>query len=150
MKHYFVYFLLMIGFLMGCSSGKTSKNKVKYTFGLEKTACFGKCPVYQLSIDANGKANLKGEKFMDLIGDYQRQLSDEEFLKLTTAFDNANFFAFKDEYEGRRSDGPTTFISFSKSEQTKKIKASSPIPADLKALIKLLDNLVKETSTWKK
>lgn len=150
MKHYFVYLFLMIGLLTGCSSSKTSKNKIQYTFGLEKTKCFGKCPVYQLNIDSNGKATLKGEKFMDLIGDYQRQLSQEEFSKLTTAFNAVNFFEFKDEYKGRRSDAPTTFISFSKGEQSKKIKASSPLPSDLKTLIKLLDNLVQEKNAWKK
>lgn len=33
--------------------------------GLQRTACFGRCPVYELSVLSNGQASLRVERFCD-------------------------------------------------------------------------------------
>ncbi|MCP4520697.1 MAG: hypothetical protein GY827_03210 [Cytophagales bacterium] len=149
MKRVFGLFLLLGMITMACvTTNKSQKNKMVYGFVLQETKCFGKCPVYELVINENGEATLEGEMNIDLIGNYKRTLSKEEFAKLTTAFETANFFAFQDEYKSRRTDAPKAYLSFIKGEKQKKISLQSPYPKELKELKKMLYALVLETDKW--
>ena len=149
---YSIFFLV----LAPCNAPKNAAqsqtdNKVRTAvFTLQRTACFGKCPVFELTVSgADNKAIYKGTANTEKIGTYEKSISDEEIGKLMDAFDNAHFFEMKDEYNAAITDVPSAYISYSLNGKTKKIKDRWQPPAELKALEKLLDN-VADSGDWKK
>ena len=102
---------------------------------MTKGPCFGRCPVYSLTIDGTGNANLTAQKFMDIEGFFARTLEKEEVTDLVNAFLDANFWGFEDEYTGNITDLPTTVITFSHDGKTKEVTAYYNIPDELVALI---------------
>lgn len=113
-----------------------------------KTACFGSCPVYEINIFYDGKVELKGEMFMDLIGGFRADLTKSELKQLINAFEERDFFAFEDEYSAKITDLPTTYLSFNYQGRNKKIKDYYNAPEELKALEKMVAELLEKLD-WK-
>ena len=51
--------------LGGCRETKDTAMEVQVVVGLQRTPCFGKCPVYELSVLNTGEAILNVERFCD-------------------------------------------------------------------------------------
>jgi len=66
---------------------------------LERSLCFGFCPVYTLHIDNNGQVLYNGGKNTHLQGQYKGQMSQEDFQQLVQAFETFNFYALVVEYQ---------------------------------------------------
>ena len=101
---------------------------------MSKTACFGKCPVYTISIDGKGNAVYTGKQNVDKIGEYKKTFSAEEVNALIDAFEKSNFWDYEDEYTEKVTDVPTTYISYTRGTKTKKIKDYFGAPDSLKKL----------------
>ena len=106
-------------------------------------------PTYSLKIYDSGKVIFEGVKNTDKIGKYQKQLDNKTIKSLKQNFIDANFFKFEDEYTSKIMDLPTTYISFSHDNKTKKIRDYHGAPAKLKELEKQIENIVKENG-WTK
>ena len=52
--------LLMV---VGCKSEQDVVREVQVLVGLQRTPCFGRCPVYEFSVLSTGEATLKVERF---------------------------------------------------------------------------------------
>ena len=88
---------------------------------LERTACFGFCPVYKVTVLDNDVVTFEGERFVKEIGgSVSRRLSDGSFKKLieiAKAHDFAAFDAAYPDADGancpqRATDMPTVIVSF--------------------------------------
>lgn len=117
---------------------------VKTIFTLEKTACYGTCPVYQLNIFENDSLTFSGEGFVGKIGLHSKKLAKGTVAQLSKTFREANFFAFKSSYEANISDLPTTIIAFNDESKKLKITDYHGSPETLKKLEQLLANLVAD------
>jgi hypothetical protein len=138
-----ILFLLMTA-CFACKSGKQAKQSFdKSVISMEKTACYGKCPVYTIVIYGTGKAEFTGSKNVKMLGKYEKQLSKEETLKIFNAFYASNFSDFISEYDSGVTDVPTTIISFLHKGYNKVIRDKMGAPAELKALEKMVEELVK-------
>ena len=51
--------------LGGCRETKDTAMEVQVVVGLQRTPCFGRCPVYELSVLNTGEATLKVGRFCD-------------------------------------------------------------------------------------
>ena len=77
------FFLLFILVLFSCgSSKKNTETKVKeikkeLVISLERTPCYGTCPIYKMEIFSDGSAFYHGERFVDRIGDYEFSVRGE-------------------------------------------------------------------------
>lgn len=114
---------------------------------MTKTACYGKCPVYKITIQGNGKAIFEGQKNVDKIGKYEKLFSKEEIENLIKKFEEVKFFEFKDEYSAKVTDLPTTYLEFTHKGQTKKIKDYYDAPTELKNLEKMIESIAN-SSGW--
>jgi len=101
---------------------------------LEKTRCFGTCPVFTLEIYADGEAILRGEENIHKIGEFHSALSKKQVKELVKEFRNRDFFGFEDTYTSSASDLPTTYLSFTDKGETKKITDYDQAPESLKEL----------------
>lgn len=110
--------------IMSCNREKGGQEieKNEPVITMEKTVCFGTCPVYKVQIYPNGLANYTGEMHVQKIGQYRRQLSPETISDLIRSFQRADFWSLEDEYIGEVTDLPTTYLSFQYEGRSKKVK----------------------------
>ena len=137
--------ILPILLLMACNASKKAQDTKPVTadsatlqsavIKMSTGPCFGRCPVYDLTIEGSGNATLVAKKFMDYEGTFQRELDSEVVVDLVNAFLDANFWGFEDKYTGNITDLPTTWLTFSYEGQTKEVEAYYNVPEELTALI---------------
>ena len=60
---------------------------------LERTACFGTCPIYKLTISGDGKVVYEGEKFVNVLGTQTDEISQEKVKELVDEFDKIGYFS---------------------------------------------------------
>ena len=104
---------------------------------LERTACFGNCPVYSITIKDNGSGIYVGKNFVKNIGEFTFNISKSEIDKILKKAEKIDFWNLKNEYYENISDLPTTYIQI----KNKKIKDYVGAPKQLKELQKLIDNI---------
>ena len=116
----------------------------------EKTACFGKCPVFTMTISGEKmKVMYNGNSAVDKIGNYEKNITEEELIKLKDAFEKYDFFGMKDEYSSQITDVPNRYVGYTFDGKTKKIKDRYNAPAELKEIEKLLDGIA-DSEGWEK
>jgi acetamidase/formamidase len=65
---------------------------------LERTACFGTCPMYQVTVTSDGTVTFNGERFTKTTGVAKGKISRESFRQLVAEFEKINYFALPDAY----------------------------------------------------
>jgi hypothetical protein len=146
-------FIAVFLFICSCKSAPKNTgddNRFKNSMiTMEKTACYGTCPVYSIIIYGNGKTVYEGKEHVKKTGKYEKQLSPQEISKLFNAFECANFFDFRSEYTEEVTDLPTTYLTFEHRGFKKKITDYYGAPEELKKLEKLVEAIVESESGWK-
>jgi hypothetical protein len=110
---------------------------------LRKGPCFGKCPVFEMSVDGSGKAIYEGKRFTDKIGKFEKQLTDEEYNTLIQAFRNSDFDTYPEAYESMVPDLPLVVIGYN----GKTVKGKEDRPEKLMELEKRMD-MVANQDGW--
>ena len=122
----------------------------KKVIGIQKTACYGACPVYTMDILNNCKVILRAEKFLEMgAGEFKSRLSKIKYEELIHAFRQSGFFELDEIYRSNVSDLPTTYFYFKDNGEAKTIEVYGKWPDDLTALDKKLTALIDELK-WKK
>jgi hypothetical protein len=118
---------------------------------LEKTPCFGRCPVYTLTLKGSGDVFLKVDTNLALSrGCYEGKIDIQKTKEIFNTYKTQKIFSFKNEYLGKMTDIPTTHITFKMGKKIKKIKDQYGAPTELKNLEGLMVNLLSEIDDWKK
>ena len=104
--------VLFIFLIISCNTvSKSTKDELnQLTISLEKTACFGTCPVFKIKIFKNGKGIFEGKKFVKKTGLINFKLSQKEIQKILVKAENIKFSEMLDEYSEKITDLPTTYI----------------------------------------
>jgi hypothetical protein len=131
------------------SSGTTGEYLATHYIELKKDPCFGFCPVYKIKITGDGKAVYNGKKNVEKEGVWYRTLSAEQTKALFKAFEEADYWSFRDEYTAQVTDLPTTWTTFSLGEKNKTIKDYYGAPKELKALEEMVAQIAEEEDGWK-
>src|SRR6185436_16742057 len=66
---------------------------------LERTACFGTCPMYSLAIYSDGVVEYEGLKFVKKVGKATGRISRTQLDDLVERFTNIYYFNFPDSIE---------------------------------------------------
>jgi len=64
---------------------------------LERTACFGECPVYTLEFLADGTVNYYGEMFVEKTGEHTWKIDQKAINKLNEAIGKYNYFELEED-----------------------------------------------------
>lgn len=104
---------------------------------LQRTACFGFCPMYRLVIDGNGTVTYTGERFVKVTGTRTATISRAAVQQLVKAFEAADYFAMPDHYRGEHTDAPSTITSITMGKRTKTVNHYMGSPNVPQALIDL-------------
>ncbi|MFL5763475.1 MAG: DUF6438 domain-containing protein [Bacteroidia bacterium] len=122
-----------------------SKVKISY----QTSACFGRCPVYKLTINGESKmATYIGEQNTERTGTFIRKVSDKEIGAFVDAFEKAKFSSMQNEYLGPITDFPIKVITYTNGDKSKTVKGRSQEPEELTNLEKMLNGFANEEG-WK-
>jgi hypothetical protein len=122
---------------------------------LERTPCFGACPVYKLTIHRSGQVEYEGKDHVGQKGARSGRISTEDFERLIKKIDEINFFNLGDRYDGKNPDGsgvtvtdlPTRITSVTRGDRTKTVQNYFRGPKGLKELEDLIDEVTK-SADW--
>lgn len=118
---------------------KTDRDR-KSIIELERTACFGNCPIYKIEIFSNGKVIYTGKKFVDNIGIFKFKINQSSIKEILEYAEKIKFISMKDEYTRPVSDLPTTLVRI----RTKSVKNHIGGPNSLKELEKMIDKVSQQ------
>lgn len=130
---------------------KKQKQKDGQLIGFKKTACFGKCPVYEVSISKNGKATWKGIANVDKMGDFTATVGQSKLDYLMLAFKSAKFVKLENAYpvEGKIADGAGTVTTFNDGEKVKVVTNKGIAPEHLTELESIIEKTISSLA-WKR
>jgi len=115
----------------------SSEKDKEVIISLQRTACFGTCPIYFFRISSDMSGVYHGKNFVEKIGEIEFTLSEEEINSILQKANEINYCQLEDEYFERISDLPRTYIQIF----DKKILDYYGAPKELKELEKLIDNI---------
>jgi hypothetical protein len=77
---------------------------------LERTACFGCCPIYTVSLFRDGKAKYHGEAFVKNEGDFKGSIHISVFGRLCYLLERLHFSELEPEYNAPWTCSPTVYL----------------------------------------
>jgi len=138
-----IYNFLWLGMtiLWGCA--KQPATSTELIIGMEKTSCYGPCPVYKIEIRNDRTMWYSGKNNVPVMGERSIKLTQEEYDKLRDEFIKAKFFEFNSSYTSHVPDYPTIYLEFNDGEKKKRVKDYYGAPKELKNLENKLEDLVR-------
>lgn len=115
---------------------------------LERTACYGQCPMYKFSIYNSGYAVYEGKRFVEKTGRYDGRIAKTILDELKNKAIAINYFGFKNEYPKTASDFPSVKTALVLNGKRKDIMDGSNAPSALKEFEKYLDS-IKDSVEWR-
>lgn len=115
-----------------------------------RTACFGKCPQYQLSIQKDGMATLKAERDTEMdTGTYSGKIPEKEIQRIKETAEAIGFFEMEKKYDDPGvTDLPSriSYLAFDGKEH--EVMNRYQGPERLKKLEDIFEEIVEDTE-WK-
>ena len=109
---------------------------------LERTVCYGTCPIYKLTLDGDGRVIYEGEEHVRVIGTSTTQISLRRVKKIVSEFYNVDYFSLKDDYlEWDITDMPGAITAITINGKTKTIRHYHGDKSAPKELTKLEDRI---------
>jgi Domain of unknown function (DUF6438) len=153
--------LLSIAACAPRNSGGTTSERTEVAGGpvltLERTACFGACPVYRLSVTPDGKISYEGKAHVRHLGPASASIPSERLDSLLSELELAGYFSFAARYApadpacGRYStDSPSAITSIRVGERVKRIEhdyGCSNAPGALVLLERRIDEVL-DSGQW--
>ena len=119
---------------------------------LERTACFGRCPVYRISVTPTGAVTYEGRANVRHIGTATAEISPDSVASLLREMEQAGYFTFSDRYAVseptcRRytTDSPSVISSATFRGRTKRIEhdyGCGGVPGALTVLEQRIDEVL--------
>ena len=140
--------LVLLLVVSSCGSSKKSskpeanKEKKELIIALERTACYGTCPIYKIEVFSDGSAMYYGERFVDNLGKYTFNVSQETINYILKKAVEIRFFEMEDKYTADITDLPKTIVFIKKDRKKKKIIDYYGAPKTLKEFESLVDGCV--------
>ena len=136
------YLIVFVFLNMLSCTGTTKISDDQLLIKMEKTACYGSCPVYTIMIDQKGNALFEGVENTEHIGLYSFRLNKKQLELLRSYFSQAGFFDMEDKYHAFVTDLPTIYVTYHSDGKKKKIMDYYGAPQELKDLEKQIESMV--------
>ncbi len=118
---------------------------------LERTACYGGCPAYTVTVRGTGEVRYDGGGHVDVEGEHRYTIPIADAARLIESLYEPALWSAKDEYEGGITDHPTQHLTIRLGKHTKKIRdyvgAMAGMPVAISELEREIDK-VAGTERW--
>lgn len=122
MRTIFKSLSLLAVLLLGVAVTSAQGSQAAVAITLERTACFGTCPMYTVTILEDGTVLYNGERFVDVTGEQTSQIDPERVALMVEAFADAGYFDWDEEYTSQTvTDLPSTITSVTRNGETHRI-----------------------------
>ena len=142
-----IAFLISISLLFDARPSSESVESAVIT--LDRTACFGSCPDYALTIYGNGTVIYEGRNFVAVTGKRTGSIAPEDVRELVKNFYDIDYFSLRDEYVDQVTDLPTTTTSIRIDGRFKEIVDYYGAPEALRQLEYRIDEIAN-SDIWVK
>lgn len=147
----FRWFSLLMVTAFSMSYVKADEIKSTPVITLERTACFGTCPVYTVNIFEDGTVIYEGDRFVSVTGMQTGKIPSETVAAMVAAFKDAGYFDWNEAYDTQMvSDLPTVITSVMSADTTQRIihyMGDSTTPLALSFLEQWIDEMTN-SSLW--
>jgi len=112
---------------------------------LERTGCYGECPVYRLTVNSDGSVVYVGTRWVKLVGRQVYKISEAQVAELQAAFERANFSQLHDYDKVESTDDDWAHISYRRGGGFKRVRhyhGDNAAPPALGALEDEFDRIV--------
>ena len=89
---------------------------------LERTGCYGECPVYRLTVHSDGSVVYVGTRWVKVQGRQVYKISEARLAELQAAFERANFNQLHDYDKVENTDDDWVHISFRRGSGFKRVR----------------------------
>src|SRR5437868_5071788 len=115
---------------------------------LQRTSCFGSCPVYTVQIHADGHVNWRGKRSVRVVGEDTATIKPLDARALIEKFRTAGFWNLCSSYSAMVTDVPTVITTVRLADQEKRVSNYfSMAPSWLQPLEYEIDS-VADTHRW--
>lgn len=120
------------------------KKEVYEVIGFQKTACFGKCPVFQVKISNDGKATWYGKMNVEKLGWYEAQVTQDMIKSIKDKAQSLKYWDMEGEYpQGRKvADLPSTVTFIRKGDMLKQVVNTHQAPESLEEFEDYLEDII--------
>ncbi|MFM7176885.1 MAG: DUF6438 domain-containing protein [Bacteroidota bacterium] len=127
--------------------GEKSDSLVAY---LERTRCFGACPVYSIRIYRSGCVVFEGNEHVKPLGNHFTFIDRQTLEGIGRKAEELNFFDLKDEYRNPYlTDFPTVYVEVRYKGKSKRVwHYDAEPPRNLVEMEDFIDKLFNEQTTW--
>jgi hypothetical protein len=111
---------------------------------MERTPCFGACPVYRLDLDGTGKVAYEGRGFVKERGHQEAIVPAADVQALAKEIESAGFFSLRDSYPPEATDNASVITSVTIDRKTKRIEhnlSARSAPAALETIYRRIDEV---------
>lgn len=118
---------------------------------LSRSACFGFCPVYRVTITGDGEVTYVGERFVNVAGERRATIPRADVERLVRRFDEIGFDQLRDSYRAPVTDLPTYTVTLERNGRTKTVSDYGGLSAGMpNAVRELQDEIdrVANTGQW--
>lgn len=117
---------------------------------IQRTACFGRCPIYTISLYNSGFATYRGQKWVENEGFYGAYVGLNVLKTLQSMAKEINFLELQDIYDSNGvTDLPSTITTIRINDHVKVVVNRFEAPEKLIKFEKLFDSLFKDVK-WDK
>ena len=129
--HAALVLVLLASRTFSAASAQTREVPPDTKIRLERTACFGSCPAYSVTIDAQGNVTYYGKDFVRVKGRQRDRIPVAEVRALLDTAERIGFFEMREHYRTVRNpdgsetivtDMPTAFVSLTTAGRSKRIE----------------------------
>jgi hypothetical protein len=109
---------------------------------LERTVCFGTCPIYRVSLFRGGRAEWSGVRYTERMGDFEGKTNVFDYGKLCYLLKKVGFDQLPQLFTADWTDSPTFIVTVAGAGKTKTVSDYSGVgPIELWAVQQTIDAL---------
>jgi membrane dipeptidase len=123
------------------SAASSAPSQGPIAISLERTACFGFCPVYSVTLRDDGSVTYSGKEHVKVTGNQTWKIDPGAVRALAQEMQDAGFFELQDQYRAMVTDHPTVFTSLTAGGRTKRVMNYVAGPPKLKDLEEKIDRV---------
>lgn len=116
---------------------------------LSRSACYGTCPIYSVTIREDGSVHFSGDKYVHDPGEHDAHIDPAAVRELVRQFEKANFFAAGDRYVAEVTDNPTYTLTLTVAGKTKTVTDYVGEQVGMPLVITDLENAVDDAAGTK-
>jgi len=115
--------ILLIITMLSMAAVNAQDAKANVAITLERTACFGTCPIYTITIYENGDVVYDGKNFVEVMGEQKSQIDPAIVVQMVKSFEDAGYFDWKEAYDKYTiTDLPSVITSVTQDGKTHRIE----------------------------